>query len=451
MVDLVKYMRKLKILLKRVLLESKYVFSAYRFGFVTGHYYLDNDKLGQLKKILNQVNNKSDAEIIIKKYENKMASMIGDGYGLSFAAGRMAFFTLLKVLGVGEGDEVILLGFTCSVMPNAVLRAGAVPVFADVDLDTFGSDPHSIEKMISPRTKMIVAQHSFGIPCNIEEIVKIGRKHNIFVLEDCAITFDSSINGKKVGNYGDAAIYSTDHTKPLNTIIGGFIYTRNQDLNKSLVDMSKELSDLSYDHQVRLYNQLLYEKKHYHPTHYPHLFITDHFKRFRRNGSKTVYLEEDYTKNPSSGKNYPYPARMPAFLAQLGLFELERWESEKKKRKRILADYLEAIKNSPLKDCIPRAYKDSRLDIVPLRFVYNYHDFNRLLNIMRKYIDINLTWFKLPIICSNNNPWSLGYYEGSCRTAEKACLTIVNWPCIIPDKWENKILSVFKKVMKELI
>ena len=195
----------------------------YKFGFVTGHSYLTAGQISKIRKTLSS-NNSLD---VVSSYEHQMTSLIGSGFGISFAAGRMAFYSLLKALNIGIGDEVILPGFTCSVMPNAVWRSGAIPVFADIDKDTFGSDPVEIEKRISSRTKLIVAQHSFGIPCDIPAIVEVGKKHGIFVVEDCAIALDSAINGIKVGNWGDAAIFSTDHSKPLNTLIGGFLYTKD--------------------------------------------------------------------------------------------------------------------------------------------------------------------------------------------------------------------------------
>lgn len=82
----------------------------------------------------------------MSEYEQRFSALVGSGYGISFAAGRMAFYMIMKALGIGEGDEVILPGFTCSVMPNAVWRTGAKPVFADIDEDTFGSDVEGLKK-----------------------------------------------------------------------------------------------------------------------------------------------------------------------------------------------------------------------------------------------------------------------------------------------------------------
>ena len=190
-----------------------------------GHYYLKKNQIPTLENL-----KENDDDDIIE-FEKNFANMVGLGYTVSFAAGRM-IFSLMKILEIEEGDEVILR-HTCSVMVNAVFRVGATPIFADIDRNTFGSSKIEIEKKISPSTKMIVAQHSFGIPCDIVPILELARSKGIFLLEDCAISFGSKINGVQIGNLGDASLFSIDHSKPLNACIGGLIYTNNISLFKS--------------------------------------------------------------------------------------------------------------------------------------------------------------------------------------------------------------------------
>ena len=147
----------------------------------------------------------------------------------------MGFYVLMKSLGVSSGDEILFTAATCSTMINAALRIGATPIYADIDPNTFGSDPNDIEKKITHKTKIIVAQHSFGIPCDITAIKKISVSNNIFLFEDCALTLGSRVNGITVGNFGDAALFSTDHSKPINTMIGGLIYTCDHVLYQKLI------------------------------------------------------------------------------------------------------------------------------------------------------------------------------------------------------------------------
>jgi dTDP-4-amino-4,6-dideoxygalactose transaminase len=338
-------------------------------------------------------------------------------------------------------------------MVNAIWRTGATPVFADIDVNTFGSDAEAIKKKLTSRTKLIVAQHSFGIPCNIREIVELGKEHNIFVVEDCAITLDSAIEGIKVGNWGDAAIFSTDHSKPINTLIGGFLYTTNKQLYEKVKDYSETLPHLDKAHQERLYNQFLFEHKYYTPRRYPKAVLMNYIHLVKKMLGHTkhfyTFLEADYTTQPSSITSYPYPAKMPSFLAQLGLFELDRWPQEREKRKNLLKGYLNIANQTYFKQYLPKVYTYPGLDIVPHRFVFTHPNSEYLMKKMNRFIDVNWTWFRQPIICCPDGPESLGYKFGSCTIAERVGQSIVNWPCVVPERWHSKILNIFKEVMIE--
>ncbi|CAG1006130.1 partial GDP-perosamine synthase, partial [Anaerolineae bacterium] len=228
---ILNFISKLTKLLRAVVLP-------YQFGFVQCHSYLVDRQLGQ---IMGLFESRDDAEknSVILEFEEKFAKLVGAGSASSFASGRMAFYALMEVLGISEGDEVILTAFTCSVMPNAVMKRGASPIYADMDRDTFGSSASAIQKVMTSKTRLIVAQHSFGIPCDIEPIIQLAKERGIFVVEDCAIALDSSLAGIKVGNWGDAAIFSTDHSKPLNTIIGGLLYTRNSKIHEKVERLAR--------------------------------------------------------------------------------------------------------------------------------------------------------------------------------------------------------------------
>jgi len=425
----------------------------YHITFVAGHWYLQKSQIKQLSEILDEqpVN-----EEFVEHYEQQFAQLIGHGKGKSFASGRMAFYVLMKVLGIGRGDEVILPGFTCSVMVNAVYRIGATPIYADIDPETFGSDAKSIQKVISPRSKLIVAQHSFGIPCKIDEIIQLGKKYGIYVIEDSAISLDSSYKGTSVGNWGDAAIFSTDHTKPINTIIGGILYTNNMEIFGKVKTFSRDIPCLSSNHQKRLFQRMLLERKSYCPYKLPRTrsyeFLTSLKNRllpkplrFR----KPIFLEEDYKKTSSSSA-YPYPAKFPSFLAQLGIWELQRWSDEKFHRKDLLREYLKFIQLTSWGKYIPKGYLDKNNDIVPLRFVLSLPDADFWKRRMRQKIDIHSFWFCEPIICCPDGPKSLGYREGCCLNSEKISRNIINWPCVIAEGWKDRLLEIMKSSLNDV-
>lgn len=427
---------------------SKWGTAPYFFGFIPGHAHLTTSQVDHIRNILMSTQN----EGIVNEYEHKMASLIGSGFGISFAAGRMAFYAMLRVLNIGPGDEVILPGFTCAVMPNAVWRTGATPVYSDIDPDTLGSDAKKIEDKITHKTKLIVAQHTFGIPCGIQEILKVGEKYKIFVLEDCALSLDSKFDGLNVGNFGHAAIFSTDHTKPVNTLIGGLFYTRDKPLFEEVKQFSENLPVLDKDHQKRIFDQFLYERWYCNPKRYPRMVVDEYLRnvkqKFRPQKPEFTFLIYDNGKNVNS-QSYPYPAKMPEFLAQLGLFELERWEEQKNMRKNLLLQYLEIMKKMDFVAFIPKAYFDPSREIAPLRFAFADPNIELKIGKIWRYVDVNATWFREPVMYCPNGPEGIGYIPGSCSTAELIGKKILNWPCIVENKWQSTLLEIFKTYFKK--
>lgn len=421
----------------------------YQFGFVQCHSYLVDGQLDQIKSML-ESRDATEKQRVLFEYEERFGKLVGDGFASSFASGRMAFYTLMEVLGIGEGDEVILTAFTCSVMPNAVMKRGARPVYADMDRVTFGSSASAIQKVITSKTKLIVAQHSFGIPCDIDQIVNLAKEKGIFVVEDCAITLDSSLRGVKVGNWGDAAIFSTDHSKPLNTVIGGMLYTRNPDIHEKAERLARMSPTLSDEHQQNLYRQMLFERKHYIPTRYPRARIHDYVQKMwaRMLGAKrTVFLEDNYTRPVSHKESYPYPAAMPAFLAMLGIFELERWSEQKVRRKKLLSCFNDKLRKSCYNKNLLVIYNDPGRDIVPLRLVFSCPDSGELLRRLSKYIDVSWIWFRQPVACAVEGLESLQYVSDSCPVSEEICSGIVNLPCNVIEGSEHELLRGIEQIL----
>ena len=399
-------------------------------GFVQGHSYFTDDIVKETKQYLDT----PDPNIVVQ-FEKEFAALVGDGDGVSFAAGRMALYALLRVLNVGKDDEVIVTGFTCSVVLNAILRTGARPIYTDIDIETYGSDPVSIERNISLRTKLIIAQHSFGIPCKIEEIITVAKKYNIPVVEDCALTLGSTSNGISVGNFGVAAFFSTDHSKPINTLIGGFLYTNDEALYTKIRSYHNDLPDLSLQHQQGLFNRFLYEKKYFTPTLYKRTKLHSLIEKTIRFFYSTYYemLLIDDTRNPDKYPHdrYQYPAKLPTFLAYIGLHEIKCWEKEQKKRKEFLKAYLRSIIQYYSKDSyrIPEAYLNQRYDIIPLRFVFECTNSDIIKRKLKKVIDSNWIWFQKPIVATEAPLEEFYYRSGSCKIAESVGKRIVNLPC----------------------
>ena len=155
------------------------------FPFIRPHHDMDDARLAVLQKRVAA----SEEGDYSSTYAKAFCTALGGGYVLPTASARMALHALLRHYGLRNGDEVLVTGFTCSVVLNAILRCGAVPRFVDIDRHTLGTSPESVEAAITPRTKALIAQHTFGIPCAIDSLCALATKYHIKLIEDVAIAF----------------------------------------------------------------------------------------------------------------------------------------------------------------------------------------------------------------------------------------------------------------------
>ena len=399
------------------------------FGFIRGHSYVSKKESKQLLSII--IDPQKKDEKLTLMFEKGFAELVGQGKSLSFAAGRMAFYTYMKILKIGNDDEVIIQSSNCSVMVNAILRLGAKPVFSDIDVDTMGTDPKSVKKLITPKTKLIVAQHSFGIPCEIDQIIKIANQFNIKVLEDCALTVGSKYKGLTVGNWGDAALFSIDHSKPLNCMIGGLLYLKDNILFQRIKKMRDGMPNLDIKHQLALYRRFLFERKYYSPKKYSFGKFIELFYAIlgKLRKSQSAFLLDDYNHPDKLHKsNYFYPAKLPVFISKLGLYELKYFNENKLSKKELLDDYIEIFVKNKKSKLIPQAYFDKRNYIIPLRFIAYFSNKLIAYKYFSKILDVNSSWFQTSIIgCDDIEV--MGYTIGSCKNSELISEKVINFPC----------------------
>lgn len=414
----------------------------YYFGFISGHGYLSKI---ELKKIADEVGKNSQDHVEL--FEKRFAGLIGKGAAVSFASARMGFFVLMQHYKIGVGDEVILPGSTCSVMVNAVLRLGAIPKYADIDLNTFGSSAQEIYKVITPKTRLIVAQHSFGIPCDITQISSLARRLNIPLIEDCALTLGSTVNNIVCGDFGDAAIFSTDHSKPINTIIGGLVYSRNKSLIASVKKIQNSSENLSLKKQKDIWRQFLFERIYCEPGKYG-LFWLINLIRSIINIKSDPFLSQDFGRERSS--SYPYPARLPSFLAMIGNLEISKWK-ESVINRRIFLERLKDLISKDLNIIIPSAYRDNNLSIIPLRFVFTSVNVKTYESYLSEFIDVSWTWFRKPIIGYKGSLDDLYYKAGQCPISEKVGRRIMNIPCNTSEESSLILLNLIEKSLNKSI
>jgi len=170
----------------------------------------------------------------IEKFENMLAEYIGEKYAVVFNSGTSALHAVLLAYGIGREDEVIVPSFTFIATANAPLFVGAKPVFADIEETTYGLEPQDVAKRITPRTKAIIPIHCGGSPCFIKELGEIAEEHNLIVIEDAAESLGATIEGRKVGSFGNAAVLSFCSNKVVTTGEGGAVVTNSPEVYERL-------------------------------------------------------------------------------------------------------------------------------------------------------------------------------------------------------------------------
>lgn len=171
----------------------------------------------------------------IAEFEKMVADYVGAKYAVAISNGTSALHAACFAAGIQPGDEVITTPLTFAASSNCVLYCGGTPVFADVDLKTYNIDPEDIRRKITDKTKAIIAVHLAGQPCDMDEIHKIAKEHDLLVIEDGAHALGSVYKGKKVGTLSDMTTFSFHPVKPITTGEGGMIVTDNEELYQKMM------------------------------------------------------------------------------------------------------------------------------------------------------------------------------------------------------------------------
>jgi perosamine synthetase len=176
---------------------------------------------------------------VTARFEQDVARLVGAKYAVAVTSGTIAIFLSLAALGVGPGDEVIVPDVTFIATANAVRLAGANPVLVDIDPSTLNIEPEEVTKAITPRTKAVIPVHVSGRAADMTAILEIAGSYNLFLVEDAAEAFMSSLNGKFLGTFGQMGCLSFSPNKTITTGQGGMILTDDDNLHARL----RELKD----------------------------------------------------------------------------------------------------------------------------------------------------------------------------------------------------------------
>lgn len=243
----------------------------------------------------------------VHEFERQFARYTGAAHAIALNSCTAGLHLALTILGVGPGDEVITTPMTFAATANVILHCGATPVFVDVDRETLTIDPALVEKAITPRTKVLLPVHFAGRPCDMDALMQIAERHNLFVVEDAAHAIETVSHGRKVGSIGHFTCFSFYVTKNVVTGEGGMLTTARE-------DWAQRARTLSL-----------------------HGLSCDAWSRFSSAGSQHYELLEP-------GFKY----NMMDLQAAIGLHQLARIESCYERRRQIWERYDQAFRDLPV-------------------------------------------------------------------------------------------------------
>jgi len=204
----------------------------------------------------------------VREFEEKWSAFTGSRHSIAVTSCTTALHLSLAALGFGLGDEAIVPAFTWVATANVVEHLGGKVVFCDIDLNTFNLDVQDAARKVTPRTKAILPVHLFGLSADMEPIMELARKYELWVVEDAACGFGSTYQGRHVGTFGDTGSFSFHPRKAITTGEGGMITTQNdalaerlrrlRDHGAAMTDLQRHLGARPYllaDHPEAGYNQ----------------------------------------------------------------------------------------------------------------------------------------------------------------------------------------------------
>jgi perosamine synthetase len=357
----------------------------------------------------------------IEEYQKKFARFFGAERAFVFWKGRVGLYALLRALDVGAGDEVILPGYTCVMNVNPIKYVGATPVYVDIEPDTFNINVNLLKEKITNKTKVIITQHTYGYPCEMDDIMEIAQSSGIPVIEDCCLALGSKYKSRIVGTFGLAGYFSSQWNKPYTTGLGGMVITNDQVLAERIKSLAlNEMCQPSSREVFMLRMQLII----YRLLIYPRTTALAQ-SLFR-------YLTKKGAVIGSSSTSEFVPERADDFFkgiskmqARSGIRQLGRIEENIAHRRKMAKLYDELLASKGLKSS-----RDSRdwVEPVLVRYPVRIKEKNKALAQAAKTgIELG-SWFESPLHPIETPLASYDYELGMCPEAEKAARETVNLP-----------------------
>jgi len=356
-----------------------------------------------------------------RKYEETFAEIFGAKRAFSFWKGRVGLYAILKAMGIGPGDEVILPGYTCVMDVSPIVYLGGRAVFVDIEPDTYNMDVSQLEAKITPRTRLIVAQHTYGYVADLDGILSVAAKNRIPVIEDCCLSIGSRYKGKLTGTFTPAAYFSTQWNKTYTTGLGGMAICYDEELANKIQKVREDgLIKVPFRKaalmamELALYRAFIFPK------------TTEFIRKCFRwlvhhnliDGSASV---PELTK-PEKPKEFFMG--LSAVQARSGLIQLRRLHRNIEHRKKMTKLYDQLLQQRGWKIVRPPENTDPVLVRYPVRITDKWGAVEKALN---NGIELG-AWFEQPLHPKEANIELFGYRWGSCPQSEKAAREVVNLP-----------------------
>ena len=338
-----------------------------------------------------------------------------------FYRGRVAFYALLRALGVEPGDEVLIPAFTCIAVPSPILGMRVRPVYVDINRSTYNIDPNDLEKKLTSKTRVIVAQHTFGIPCDMDRIMATARRYGAAVIEDTCHVWGSKYKGLHLGSIGSAAFYSYDPGKPFIIGMGGAATVNSSQLRARMMDLYGAFKPPRPSETAKLHLQYVAHRL----TKHPRLFwrVRD-FYRFLSNKGVAIAT---WTDDALEGRLGPdYEKALPPSLESRLRAHMLKGDQVISRHKSLAAQYESGLRDMGIFGLSIASDCEAVLICYPLQVT----DKDRLLREARRASVELGDWFSSPVHPLSEPQWSaVGYQKGSCPVAEDVSRHIVTLPC----------------------
>lgn len=360
----------------------------------------------------------------VEQLEEEFKKYLKVKWAISFNSGRSALMAILEALDIKEDDEILIQAFTCNSAVNPILNRKAKPIYVDID-ETLNIKPEDLKKKITKKTKAIIVQHTFGWPAQIEEILKIAKQNNLFLIEDCAHSLGAKYNGKFCGTFGEVAFFSFGRDKIISSVFGGMAVTNEEKIAERIKNFREKLNFPSY---FWIFQQLL------HPILVNYLILpayglNQYLGRIILGLFHQLFVLSKGISEKEKRGEIPkqFPKKFPNALAILTLNQFKKMEKFNQHRREIAKFYKEALKKEFE---IPLSKEDKNVLPTFMRYpVLINKNTEEILKATRKrkiYLDDG--WRKTPIVPPDTNQTKMRYNFGSCPRAEKIVQNILNLP-----------------------